>query len=443
MTTLCRILLTTTLFFTSCAKHIDVQVHSDGAISNHELSVSDLQTILKNAGRNIKLAKRMLQDFDTDHSGGLSELEFLQFKSKRKSPDRFHYNFNLKSTPTATATTTTTTTTKTTKRTGSPTKGRPKKTNQHHHRPPKRLPVHKFSASVVQQQFSAAQQKMQQSVEYLQQTKMMQFMRTATNAVTQATRIIESLPLDQLIITSDVSFHDHTHTLPEWVLQMYIMASKFLHILADQTGNRQYLHQAIPYQVIILKHTSTSSDIYLEALVEASQIQVETAHFCAGIELLQEYSTIRQERSLVAVGEDSYRSALQSLPERSKQQFTLGAHNCDAQLSLTLFGHLVDMGYLDPTQPSNCIKCWGIYGIVLRGLNQHDQVNQFFINRTFIFSFSLFLFFSFSLFLVSCILLVGTKILFLVHECCLWCWFLCSLLLLLLLLCVRFCFVQV
>jgi hypothetical protein len=399
MTTLCRILLTTTLFFTSCAKHIDVQVHSDGAISNHELSVSDLQTILKNAGRNIKLAERMLQDFDTDHSGGLSELEFLQFKSKRKSPDRFHYNFNLKSTPTATATTTTTTTTKTTKRTGSPTKGRPKKTNQHHQRPPKRLPVHKFSASVVQQQFSAAQQKMQQSVEYLQQTKMMQFMRTATNAVTQATRIIESLPLDQLIITSDVSFHDHTHTLPEWVLQMYIMASKFLHILADQTGNRQYLHQAIPYQNIILKHTSTSSDIYLEALVEASQIQVETAHFCAGIELLQEYSTLRQERSLVAVGEDSYRSALQSLPERSMQQFTLGAHNCDAQLSLTLFGHLVDMGYLDPTQPSNCIKCWGIYGIVLRGLNQHDQVNQFFINRTFIFSFSLFLFFSFSLFL--------------------------------------------
>ena len=245
---LCRILLTTTLFFTSCAKHIDVQVHSDGAISNHELSVSDLQTILKNAGRNVKLAKRMLQDFDKDHSGGLSELEFMQFKSNRRSPDKFHYNFNLKSTTSAMATTTT----KNTKRSGLSTKGQPKKTNRHHHRHSKKLPVHKFSASVAQQQFSAAQQKMQQSVDYLQQTKMMQFMRTATNAVTQATRIIESLPLDQLIITSDVSFHDHAHTLPEWVLQMYIMTSKFLHILADQTGNRQYLRQAMPYQNIIL-----------------------------------------------------------------------------------------------------------------------------------------------------------------------------------------------
>jgi hypothetical protein len=360
------------LSFSFASSENYVQVNPDGSTTTNELHVPELEIILKNAGRNIKLASQMLKSFDIDSSGGLSEEEFMIFKSKRKSPEKFHYDFHSKKSSSQTSNR---------KKSSKSSKQRKKKIIEKSSSIPTLSPMsakalEKYSQQVMVR-FREAQQKMQQSVNYLSAGNVMQFMKEANSARMIATRIIESLP-KQLF-----NNNNYQEELPEWLVQIYVMTSKFLHVIADQTSNRKFLHEALFLVNVLLKHSSKKKKIYLESLIEASQLLVELARFCDGVELLEEYRKLRQDIGQVKNGDDPYRSALESLPERSLQQYTLGSHNCNASLSLMLFGHIVDMGYLNPMKPDVCIKCWGIYGIVLRDLGHSEKAVQFFNDRKF------------------------------------------------------------
>ena len=67
--------------------------HQRSVTSTNEITLTGLATVLRKAGRNIKLASRLLNDYDADNSGGLSQEEFETFRSQRKAPAKFKHNF--------------------------------------------------------------------------------------------------------------------------------------------------------------------------------------------------------------------------------------------------------------------------------------------------------------------------------------------------------------
>ena len=70
---------------------------------------------------------------------------------------------------------------------------------------------------------------------------------------------------------------------------MFATAGKYLHAVADQTSNREFLRQGLVIQYRLLRNTKDGSDEHLNALVETSQMEVETANFCKGVMLLEKF----------------------------------------------------------------------------------------------------------------------------------------------------------
>jgi hypothetical protein len=156
---------------------------------------------------------------------------------------------------------------------------------------------------------------------------------------------------------------------------MHALAGKFIHLIADQMGSDQkVLRRALSMQELVLEHTPELTDEYQEALVEASQLHIEGADFCKGIDLLKKLGEVRNRRGQGT----GYRQVLHTLPERSVQQFTLASHSCDSELSLELFGYLMDMGMMQPEKPEECIKCWKVYGLVLKEFAGKEEWETYF-----------------------------------------------------------------
>ena len=336
----------------------EIGINSDGTTTTSEIRLKELQEILKNAGRNIKLAERILNEFDTDESDGLSTAEYNQFLQGRKHPNKFRRRQpNNKKT----------TRTKKTKKT--------KKTKSHS---PSKKVIKTSKASREQQlreRFQAAQSKMQESFQSFSQGNMGGFVSAATTAISEAQHVIKSLSLTKYDKRNKKTNKIQYKTYEQWIVQIFATTTKYLHAVADQTSNRQFLQQALVLQNQLLLHLKKGTQVHLDALIEASQLQVETANFCKGIDLLNEYTSYMDTNEKDPEG---YRQALDSLPERSLQQYTLGSHNCNVTQSHLLFDHIFSMNYLSPLKPNVCVKCWGIYGIVLRALNRSDEYTTYF-----------------------------------------------------------------
>ena len=335
-----------------------------------DLELNELQLILKSAGRNIALADRILQDFDTDHSGGLSKTEYAIFLKGRKNPHQYQRKPQ--------------------------TNGATSSLSSSH--------TSGSQDQDIQDQFQAAQMKMQQSFAALGRGNRMSFVSLAVAAISEAQAAIDSfLQTDsqkrrkkkrgkqQHQNKNSVDISKQGKIWKPWVVHMFATAGKYLHAVADQTSNREFLRQGLVIQYRLLRNTKDGSDEHLNALVETSQMEVETANFCKGVMLLEKFRLMRHSHGDSGSGSissssssssssttDSYKSTLAVLPERSMQQYTLASHNCDLQLSLKLFGHLMSMGYLDPKKPQVCTKCWGIYGVVLRKFDRNDEFINYF-----------------------------------------------------------------
>jgi hypothetical protein len=138
--------------------------------------------------------------------------------------------------------------------------------------------------------------------------------------------------------------------------------------ISDPENKSQFLDEAIVHQRILVAGRPSDRD----AKVTLAQLLVEKSEFCDGVDIL---------RALLAAEGDDVPRLLAHLPEKSWQQFAVGAHDCDAVLSERVFEALLANGYLDPATPGRCLKCWGILGIVKRGLGKGDAFEAFFRER--------------------------------------------------------------
>jgi hypothetical protein len=344
-------LLTVYLGFVTAAGR-GVNVGPDGSVKDvgsdapeGELGVPGLQQLFK---VDAATATNMLAVMDEDRNGFVSEEEFHTFQAKMEKEQR-------------------------------KAKGKLART-QKKSPSPSSSPVRAFSPAALamgsteqqaEARFMAVQKNMMNSIELLVKNNMMEFMHTATTVISEAEGILRSLTLEDTTTTIE----GKPDVWPKWAVHMYAMTAKFIHTVADSlSSDRDLLRRALVLQKSVLEHTPEGTVEYQEALVEASQLYVEDSDFCIGIQLLVNFTSLRGVRGEGA----GYRDALLALPDRSKQQFTLASHRCDPPLSLELFGHLMDIGYLDPAKPETCTKCWKVWQGVLKEMGQAEVFTDYF-----------------------------------------------------------------
>ena len=354
----------------------------DAGDDDDDIQLKELKEILQNAGRNPRLAVRMLQDFDKDQNGGLSTKEYEVFLRDRKNPNKFQRKARRENLQQSISNV--------------------DDGKNSYYMSTRKITTRRGDLQQLLQEFDAAQEKMQKSLAALESGNIMEFSAYATSARIMAKKVLGSKTMRKALrqiekmtiftpavegsVAAEAEEEEEKDTWPPWITHVHRTSAKYFHAIASHTGERTLLQKALVLQREVLSHTVRGSGpslhAYIDSLVETSQLEIETAHFCRGINILKDYVSLRQELHLQQDPNiHPNRDALESLPIRSVQQFTLASHGCDVHLSRELFGHLEDMKYLEPHRPDVCTKCWGIRGIVLREIGDSNISDQYFYQQ--------------------------------------------------------------
>jgi hypothetical protein len=155
--------------------------------------------------------------------------------------------------------------------------------------------------------------------------------------------------------------------LSTWTEYVYHTAAN--EVQTTDIGDR-LLRKALPHAHDIFLHTPQAvSEQRQKALEAASQILIGLRHFCPGVDLLKMVSNYSSD----------VLAAVDAMGALGREQFAIGAHGCDPELSLKLFTHFLDKGYMRPEDPTGwCFRCYQIMMITQRNLGKPEEAETFF-----------------------------------------------------------------